>query len=252
MRERPTEREAERAVHGLAGAVDRGRFPGFARAAALRRMRAAALSRELDLAEERDAGPEEVGAARGRLRAAAAGSEEARGLLRAAELGRDLRQQDAVVMGRVLDARGRPAARVAVLLVAPAGRQERVLARAATDEAGAYLFHPSTDDFRAFFANAEELAVVVVDRDGARHAVKRPLDASARPVHTVDVRLPASRIELRDVEGIGPARAARLAEHGIDDARALAATAPARIAEILGISEELAAKLADRARERLR
>ena len=249
MQQRPTEKDAERAVQRLAGSVDEARFSGFGRAAALRRMRAAALSREHDLLVESGAGKEELAAAGGRLRATLAQSEDTRAQLRAAERGRSLRPGDAVVMGRVLDARGRPAAGIAVLLAAGAGREERVLDRATTDEAGVYLFHPTADDFRAFFANAEELLVVVVDRrTGARHTERRPLEAAGRPVHAVDVRLPSVAVPLRDIEGIGPARSARLEEHGILDARALAATAPSRVARILGISEELAAQLVDHAR----
>ena len=82
----------------------------------------------------------------------------------------------------------------------------------------------------------------IAELEAQQEEVRRVLEGRVEP-------LPGGERPVDNVRGIGPQFRARLEEAGVRSVRELAALEPARLAEILAISEDRAAALIESARE---
>ena len=206
----PRDRTPAQRLMGVAADVpavaDRLRLVGLDRARDLGSARERALTRE----EARRRGrfgataPEVAEAAvrRARERVRQSGR---RAAVRRFETGLGIGREEAVVMGQVRRADGRPAAGAHVAVSDEQGAGRNAWAHATTDGAGFYEARSDFATFRRRFAGAEELTVTVTGHgtDGT-HTERRPFGGPQLRVRVVDVDLPATVAPPDRVDPVDP------------------------------------------------
>ncbi len=93
--------------------------------------------------------------------------------------------------------------------------------------------------------NAE---TVEVDADNHKNGRKKAAEASGAPDEAANAVDPVELI--KELPGVGPATAEKLAENGFDDLMAIAVASPGEIAELCDIGEGVAAKIIAEARRK--
>jgi predicted flap endonuclease-1-like 5' DNA nuclease len=247
----------------LAKVLDRVRDLGFADVARVERARGAGLVRELARKKARTgAQTPEARAEAIRVSAQVERNTRVAAVRRTIDIGRDPNSDLRKVTGRVLDARGRPAAGIKVAVSKDAALR-RPLETDLTDRSGTYLIETTRSKFAAYFRDAEEFVVTVLSKTGKPlREVRRSISAKDAPIRVVNFSLALQKpvpidpdrptpITLSDVSGLGPARVKKLQNAGIKTVVNLVRLTPAQLAEIIGVSVANATKILKAAREQL-
>jgi hypothetical protein len=246
----------------ITNTLEQTRTVGLGQADRLVRARGRASAREVARLRARD-GAEEAStlASAAALIVSADKSAQFSRDIRAAGLLRRVSPENTIALGRVVLQRGQPRKGLNVTMVVPDGP---MIAKGNVDSSGLYVLRIEREKFNRLVADAKSLSLSLNEAGGTalrRAVVPLPVRSTEILVVHFDVtgrsgkpasptRGPAPTVPagLRDVQGIGPARIARLRAAGITELADLAEARGADLAGVLGVSLDQAEDFVRQAR----
>lgn len=263
MRSKVTFAQFAAEIMNLNTVLDRTRRIALQKTEILNRVQGAAQAREMArfLSTEKPDSPAALERAAGFLVQARV-SAQLRDDLRAVEIGSRLKPDSTIAVGRVLGARGRPAAGLRITM---ATDNKVAIAEDIVDSSGLFVLETPRAEFERRVAGAHELIVSVLDASGrllreARSPVRAGLAAtlvfnfditSSVPAPRSGIKIKKTTPSLADIEGLTSTRIAKLREAGFGDLAALAEATEKKISSLLRIKADQAGKILKQARDLL-